>query len=230
MDNDAVILSTPVRRSVEASVPETPSEFITREEFDREIAKKQNDLTVPAALTDSQKTQVRNNIGAVNSEAIQTAIAGLADVARSGSYTDIVDAPTRLSEFENDEDFASKDFVNSSIATATATFRGTFNSVEELEAYSGERDNNDYAFVVTYDETETGQIKQYDRYKYTEDEEWVFEYTLNNSSFTAEQWSAINSGITATKVAQIEANRQDIIDIKAELLGVDELLGSGVIE
>lgn len=226
---NVLILETPKRRSLSASVPGTPTEFVTHEEFERELNKKQTDLTVPAALTDAQKTQVRNNIGAVNAEAIQTAIDGLADIARSGSYTDIEDAPTKLSEFENDEDYASKSFVNSSIATATATFRGTFNSVAALRAYTGEKDNNDYAFVVGYDETETGQVKQYDRYKFTENDEWVFEYTLNNSSFTAAQWSAINSGITETKVAQIETNRQDIIEIKAELLGVDELIGSGVI-
>lgn len=211
--NNVVILSTPERKVLEASVPGTETEYVTHEEFDRELAKKQNDLTVPAVLTEAQKTQARNNIGAVNAEAIQTAIAGLADVARSGSYTDIVDAPTKLSEFENDEDFATESFVNSSIATNTAYFRGTYNSVAELEAYSGEITNNDYAFVIVYDETVPTEVKQYDRYKYSdESERWSYEYTLNNSSFTAEQWSAINSQITAAKVAQIEANRQAILD------------------
>ena len=40
---------------------------------------------------------------------------------------------------------------------------------------------------------------------------WVFEYTLNNSSFTADQWAAINSGITAQGVSQINdiANKAD---------------------
>lgn len=94
---------------------------------------------------------------------------------------------------------ADKNYVNSSIATNTATYRGDFNSVEELEAYSGEKTNNDYAFVKTTDET--GNVA-YNRYKWNT-EAWIYEYTLNNSSFTAEQWAAIQSGITAEKVAQI---------------------------
>lgn len=46
---------------------------------------------------------------------------------------------------------------------------------------------------------------------------WGYEYTLNNSSFTAGQWAAINSGATAENIAQIAANttaiagKQDII-------------------
>lgn len=94
-----------------------------------------------------------------------------------------------------------EDFVNSSIATNTAYFRGTFNSLAELEAYAGEKTNNDYAFVVGTDLN--GNIV-YNRYKYnSENGEWVFEYALNNSNFTSAQWKAINSGITEELVAQI---------------------------
>ena len=92
---------------------------------------------------------------------------------------------------------ADKGFVNSSIATNTANFIGTFNSVAELEAYSGTLTNNDYAFVQT---TDTAGNTLYDRYKWN-GSEWLFEYELNNSSFTAAQWAAINSGATAEKLA-----------------------------
>ena len=88
---------------------------------------------------------------------------------------------------------ADKDFVNSSISTNTAYFRGTFESIQALEAYSGEKTNNDYAFVIGVDAV--GNTK-YSRYKWN-NVSWVFEYDLNNSSFTAEQWAAIQSGITA---------------------------------
>lgn len=94
---------------------------------------------------------------------------------------------------------ADKDFVNSSITSNTADFIGTFNSLEELEAYSGTVANNDYAFVVKKDESGN---TIYDRYKYNGS--WIFEYSLNNSSFTSEQWKAINSGITADIVALIK--------------------------
>lgn len=88
---------------------------------------------------------------------------------------------------------ADKDFVNSSISTNTAYFRGTFESIQSLESYSGKKTNNDYAFVVGVDAA--GNTK-YSRYKWN-GLSWVFEYDLNNSSFTAEQWAAIQSGITA---------------------------------
>lgn len=94
---------------------------------------------------------------------------------------------------------ADKDFVNSSIATNTAEFIGTFNSLEELQNTDKSFDNNDYGFVI---ETDENGNSSYNRYKYN-GSEWVFEYTLNNSSFTSEQWAAIQSGITAELVALI---------------------------
>ena len=90
------------------------------------------------------------------------------------------------------------EFVNSSIATNTANFMGTFH----LEsAFPPVATNNDYLFLDTVDE-EGNQI--FKRYKYAADtSRWVYEYTLNNSSFTAAQWAAIQSGITAEIVSDI---------------------------
>lgn len=88
---------------------------------------------------------------------------------------------------------ADKNFVNSSIATNTANFLGTYTSLADIEAIQNPT-NNDYAFLETADGAGNNV---YDRYKYSaEDGEWLFEYELNNSSFTAEQWATINSGIT----------------------------------
>ena len=93
-----------------------------------------------------------------------------------------------------------KDFVNSSISTNTAHFLGTFNTLEEIESLT-DVTNNDYAFWKT---TDTLGNVVFKRYKYSADEQlWKFEYDLNNSSFTAAQWDAINSGITAELVAKI---------------------------
>lgn len=105
---------------------------------------------------------------------------------------------------------ADKNFVNSSIATNTANFIGTFNSIAELEAYSGTLTNNDYAFVAT---TDSVGNTLYDRYKWN-GSEWLFEYELNNSSFTANQWASINSGITDTLTAQITTNQNSITNIQ----------------
>ncbi len=85
---------------------------------------------------------------------------------------------------------ADKAFVNSTVATNTAEFRGTVPSVSALPT-SG-IDANDYAFVVGTDSE--GNIV-YRRYKYN-GAEWLFEFALNNSSFTAAQWAAIQSGMT----------------------------------
>lgn len=99
-----------------------------------------------------------------------------------------------------DNQLADKDFVNSSISTNTANFLGTFNTLEEIEALT-DVTNNDYAFWKT---TDTLGSVVFKRYKYIADEQlWKFEYDLNNSSFTAKQWDAINSGITEELVAQI---------------------------
>lgn len=113
---------------------------------------------------------------------------------------------------------ADKAFVNSSIATATATFRGTYNVVSDLSltptattsqiatalaSAVSTADNNDYCFVQIPTAVGTPtEIARIDRYKY-DGTDWSFEYSLNNSGFTASQWEAINSGITGTLVTKL---------------------------
>lgn len=94
---------------------------------------------------------------------------------------------------------ADKNFVNSSIATNTANFLGTYTSMADIEAIQ-DPTNNDYVFLQT---TDASGNNLFDRYKYNADQgEWLFEYELNNSSFTAEQWATINSGLTQSSVTQ----------------------------
>ena len=95
---------------------------------------------------------------------------------------------------------ADKSFVNSSIATNTAYFVGTFDSVDALNAYSGTKTNNDYAFVQSKD---SAGNTIFSRYKWN-GTAWLYEYELNNSSFTASQWAAINSGATSTLIGLIK--------------------------
>lgn len=94
---------------------------------------------------------------------------------------------------------ADKDFVNHSIATNTANFIGTFSSVAELEAYSGPKTNNDYAFVI---EQDAQGNEYYDRYKWN-GSAWLFEYKIESTAFTAAQWAAIQSGITSVLVTKL---------------------------
>ena len=93
---------------------------------------------------------------------------------------------------------ADKAFVNSSISTATADFKGTYNSLQELEQVTANA--NDYAFVIA---TDAAGNTVYKRYKWVEGTGWTWEYDLNNSSFTAAQWAAIQSGITAALVTKL---------------------------
>lgn len=109
-------------------------------------------------------------------------------------------------------ELADKNFVNSTVGTNTANYiyktdaggeNIPFDSVDELEAYSGTVTQNDYAFVTGIDENGN---RYYDRYKANVNDgvvTWAKEYRLNNSSFTAEQWAAIQSGITAELAAKI---------------------------
>ena len=138
---------------------------------------------------------------------------------------------------------ADKKFVNDSINTATATFRGTYNLVSDLNlslsathdqiaaalatkmtSLSITPDNNDYSFItIPADAEEPTEIASIDRYKFN-GTAWAYEYSLNNSGFTAAQWAAINSGITAetwedTPEAVVDSeSQQEFIDVYQQAL------------
>ena len=123
------------------------------------------------------------------------------------------DVPTKTSQLVNDSEFADKNFVNSSIATNTANFKGTY---ESSEGWPTDATNNDYLFLKTVDENGNTIYK---RYKYiASTSTWTYEYTLNNSSFTAEQWATINNGPYAsttdipTKTSELENDSGFITD------------------
>lgn len=156
----------------------------------------------------------------------------------TGTLSDQTDLEERFEAIEelipdqasDENQLADKAFVNSSISTNTANFCGTYNVVTDLGLTTSATEqqiaaaivtvlaahqppivptNNDYAFVAFPNATVSGQFDKYDRYKYN-GSAWGYEYTLNNSSFTAEQWAAVNSGITAGKVTEFEG-KQDAL-------------------
>lgn len=105
---------------------------------------------------------------------------------------------------------ADKAFVNSTVGTNTANYISDdgepFASVADLENYTGTVTNNDYAFVTGTDEAGN---TFFDRYKATvsgSSVSWAKEYRLNNSSFTAVQWAAVESGISSALVASYNAH------------------------
>lgn len=127
------------------------------------------------------------------------------DLAKKLEESDI--APIAPSTDANEKAIAgakaTADFVNSSIATNTANFKGTFKSEAD---FPNTATNNDYLF---FDTTDDEGNKVFKRFKYSVGagaegaDIWQYEYTLNNSSFTAAQWETINSGITPVEVADM---------------------------
>ena len=157
------------------------------------------DISVPTKVSD-----LTNDSGFQTSADVSSAISthNSSSSAHSSLFSAITDKIP--AEATSTNKLADKAFVNSSISTNTAEFKGTYNTLADLEAVTA--DNNDYGFVVSTDSTGN---TIYNRYKYN-GTAWVFEYALNNSSFTATQWSAINSGATTTNIGQIATNTTNI--------------------
>ena len=156
----------------------------------------------------TKTSELQNDSGFIGADEVNTKLADKADKTQ---------LPTKTSELVNDSDFANKDFVNSSIATNTANFKGTFNNESE---FPNEATNNDYLFLNTVDENGNTIYK---RYKYiASTSTWTYEYTLNNSSFTSQQWATINNGPYArvgdipTKTSQLQ-NDSGFLDASDEL-------------
>lgn len=150
--------------------------------------------------------EINYNVDYVDNElnGKQDTISDLADI-RSGAAAGAA-ASTRVAEIDGmipaqasaSNKLADKNFVNSSITTSTANFVGTYNSLAELQAVQNPT-NNDYGFVI---ETDAQGNQYYDRYKYN-GTAWLFEYKVESTAFTAAQWAAIQSGITAGLVNRL---------------------------
>lgn len=176
---------------------------VSPEKLSEELNKKQNKLTAGDNITIENSVISSNQPTAVNPFTLS-----FGDDDYNGS------APKQITAEKIGA--ATEDFVNSSIATNTAFFRGTFDSVAKLPSTGVT--NNDYAFIVVYERLDPSTVKQYDRYKYTtESNSWVYEYTLNNSSFTADEWATIQSGLKAADKKQIATNTSAIADLTANM-------------
>lgn len=175
-------------------------------------------------FTNQYINSINNKVDKINGKGLSTndfttdeknKLAILENYDDTGVVEDIEEIQNKIpSAATSSNQLADKDFVNHSIITNTAYFRGTFNSIQELEDYEGEKSNNDYAFVKVID---TEGNSSFDRYKFVgTSETWKFEYSLTNSSFTAQQLLAINSGITSERVNQYDAydtEKADVSDI-----------------
>ena len=187
------------------------SEAQTRQQADTTL---QGNIDSEAQTRQQADTTLQGNIDseAQARQQADTALGGRIDSEQQAREQADAELDGRLDDVEAvipaaasaQNQLADKEFVNSSIASNTGslvTDNGQpFTSVADLEAYSGTLHNNDYAFVLTTD----GGNTVYNRYKYNATSgTWAFEYALNNSSFSAAQWAAINSGITAALVTKL---------------------------
>ena len=191
-------------------------------ELQNMFAAKQNVLTFDTTPTTGSTNPVTS--GGIKG-AIDTAVGNEETRARAAEQVnalaiDDVEAmiPTQASASNQ---LADKAFVNSAIATNTGDFVGTFNSLAELQAVQNPH-NNDYGYVISTDQQGN---QSYSRYKYN-GTVWEFEYSLNNSSFTTEEWAAIQSGITSalvTKLSDLYTKSQldVILDSKQSALTFD---------
>lgn len=176
-----------------------------------------SDITLSASDVDAlpDTTTINDLTTTAQQNALNSGIDSTKVTQITTNQTDISTINGKIpSQASTSNQLADKAFVNSSIGTNTADYISNngqpFTSLAELEAYSGPVTNNDYAFVVT---TDASGNTVYNRYKYstaTTPAAWAFEYALNNSSFTANQWDAINSGATSTNIAQIATNASNI--------------------
>ena len=154
---------------------------------------------------------------AVQPSTMNSALALKEDAANKSQTLD----PASTTEFPSSAATAS--FVNSSVATNTATFRGNFKLTDLGLDYTATNaqielalnvhswpvgvvpTNNDYVYVEIENPQTTGIDDVVERFKFN-GTDWHYEYTLNNSSFTAAEKAAIDSGIDAAKVAIYDAH------------------------
>ena len=118
------------------------------------------------------------------------------------SYSTTTQVSTMISTAINSalQAYATKEYVSSQVQEYAGTFRGTYNSLAELEATTGNH-HNDYAWVKV---TDSDGDNDYDRYKYN-GSAWIFEYRLNNTHFTAAELASIRSGMTTAKREKLDA-------------------------
>lgn len=178
-----------------------------------------NATNITTLQNTKQNNLTQTQLNAVNSGIDQSKVAQI-ETNRQNIATNAGDIDTIESKIPgaatSTNQLTDKNYVDNAIATNTADYISDngqpFQSLADLEAYSGPLTNNDYAFVVS---TDAAGNLLYTRYKYNATQEaWAEEYTIANPTFTSTQWAAIDSGVTANDVSQIGTNKTDIAGLQ----------------
>lgn len=169
-------------------------------------------------ITDAERQQIQDNADDIAEAQGEIQQQG-ADLAELQTAVDAIEEkiPNQASA---QNQLVDKDFVNSSINSSTAFFRGAFATRAALFAVAWQTadptaanyvSNNDYAYVAD-DESHDDEAW---RYIYVlqeggQNNGWQPQFRVNESPLTAAQLAALNSGATAELINQITANQTAI--------------------
>ena len=199
-------------------------------------------------LSSNLDTEIQNRISAdnalqsnINSEAQTRSSADDALSQRVSSIEEII--PSQASTSNK---LADKAFVNSTIQTNTANFRGNWNTWSDIptdinlypQDYAGGRTPtvNDYLVVQDASDYPSDTLAGEWRFKYTgvwstnSKIGWIPEYRVNEEPFTSDQWLAINSGITSTKVSIYDShvtNKNNPHSVTKSQVGLGSVVNTG---
>lgn len=209
-----------------------------------------NRITANGTAIADEVTRAKTAEGAIDSKvatnttaiaANQTSIAAeksRAETAESGLDSKINNIQDIIpSTASTTNELADKAFVNSTIQTATANFRGNWADWAAVptvdtgypEDYANSRvpTVNDYLVVANASDYSMGELNGTWRFKYTgtwsEDgkDSWLPEYQVNEEPLTMAQLAALNSGITAQELTDLKdgvaANEEKITEVESAL-------------
>ena len=195
-------------------------------------------------LYDLEDTARRSAVAAANSANSAMIFASSASQSAAKASKSALDAETTVKEVKEvipsdatpENPLTTRNFVNSSINNMAA-FYITYNAegnafptrASLLNAttfyYGGQPrtpTQNDYAIVLSDESKPVGVDGTYPTTRYSyQGTAWSFQYVVNNTSLTQDQVNAINSGITAQKIADMDEE----IDGKVSKTG-DTMTGS----
>ena len=226
---------------------------VLQDNIDAEITNRNDaDMT----LQNNINAETQNRIDADNS--LSNDIGTEATIRQNADdllASDISNASSRITSIEDkipsqassSNQLADKSFVNSSIQTNTANFRGNWNTWSDVPSdnvdlypqdYAGSRipTVNDYLVVKNASDYTANTLSGTWRFKYggvweTDGKNgWIPEYQVNEEPLTSEQVYAINSGITSDKVSSYDAHLIDTSNphsVTKSQVGLGDVINSG---
>ena len=216
----------------------------------------QNRIDADGVLQDNIDTETQSRIDADNS--LSNDIGTEATIRQNADdllTSDISNVSSRITSIEDkipsqassSNQLADKSFVNSSIQTNTANFRGNWNTWSDVPSddvdlypqdYAGNRipTVNDYLVVKNASDYTANTLSGTWRFKYggvweTDGKNgWIPEYQVNEEPLTSEQVYAINSGITSDKVSSYDEHLIDTSNphsVTKSQVGLGDVVNSG---